>query len=222
MIGIFTNLFTSFLLGLATPLTAVCVLPLYPGFLSYLANKAKGSLARMGVLVSVGAVTFMTLLGLIFTTLLEKSLTSIIQIISPLAFLILIVMSIFLILNKDLGSLLPKANIPTAKNPTWNAFLYGFFFGAIVVPCQPAFIAAMFAKTAATTFTANVLNFFFFGIGIATPLLIFSLISIKASSSIISFLTNHKKRINQVSGVLMLLLSLYFLFFDFQILRWFI
>jgi len=33
------NLASSFVLGLLTPLTAVCVLPLYPGFLSFLSGK---------------------------------------------------------------------------------------------------------------------------------------------------------------------------------------
>ena len=34
----FADFGSSFVLGLLTPLTAVCVLPLYPGFLSYLAS----------------------------------------------------------------------------------------------------------------------------------------------------------------------------------------
>jgi cytochrome c-type biogenesis protein len=39
MLNLFVNLGTSFFLGLITPLTAVCVLPLYPGFITYLANQ---------------------------------------------------------------------------------------------------------------------------------------------------------------------------------------
>lgn len=37
--GVFANLVSSFVLGLLTPLTAVCVLPLYPGFLVFLSNQ---------------------------------------------------------------------------------------------------------------------------------------------------------------------------------------
>ena len=39
MINFLSNLWISFLAGLFAPIGAVCVLPLYPGFLSYLAGQ---------------------------------------------------------------------------------------------------------------------------------------------------------------------------------------
>ena len=46
---ILSNVFTSFFLGLLTPLTAVCVLPLYPAFITYLSNQVnkKGSILKI-------------------------------------------------------------------------------------------------------------------------------------------------------------------------------
>jgi cytochrome c-type biogenesis protein len=47
---------TSFTLGLATPLSAVCVIPLYPGFLAFLSNQDDDAppIAVLGVLVALG------------------------------------------------------------------------------------------------------------------------------------------------------------------------
>jgi cytochrome c-type biogenesis protein len=218
--------FESFILGLLTPLTAVCVLPLYPAFLTYLANQfnpndqaSKKRYALIGFLITLGVLIFMFLLGLLFTTILQKSLTNVIGIISPIAFAILGIISIFLIFNIDLSRFIPKTKTPTSKHPTLNALIYGFFFGAIVIPCNPAFIAAFLARSVLVTeFFSSMLNFISFGLGLGFPLLLFSLISSNYSQKIISFLTTHKRKINFLAGIVMLGISIYYLFFVFQIL----
>ena len=230
MVG-FADLLTSFILGLLTPLTAVCVLPLYPGFLAYLSaqfstkqtskvEQPRNRIAIFGLIVVAGVILFMLLLGLIFTTLLKVSLTKVIGIVSPIAFGILVIISLLLIFNVDIGKYLPKLRTPTtkAKNPWLNALIFGFFFGAIVIPFNPLFIAALFTKTiAGTNFIANMLNFLVFGIGIGAPLLVFSILSTTASSSIINWLTKQRRNINLVTGVIMLAISLYYLIFVFKI-----
>jgi cytochrome c-type biogenesis protein len=226
MVNFISDVGTSFILGLLTPLTAVCVLPLYPAFLSYLANKVSPQqledkpqqLYKYGLMVVLGVVTFMLILGLIFTTILKASLTKVIGIVSPIAFIILILISLLLIFNIDFGKYLPKAKTPQSQNPMRGAFLYGFFFGAIVIPCNPLFIAALFTSTINTIdFFSNIIKFLSFGIGIGFPLLVFSAISTQASSSIINFLTTHKRKINLIAGIAMLLISLYYLIFVFKI-----
>ncbi len=161
------NFFASFILGLLTPLTAVCVLPLYPGFLAYLANQSskdkkvnKKQYALFGLLITLGVIIFMLLLGLIFTTFLQKSLTNVVGIISPIAFGILGFFSLLLIFNVDFGKFIPRLKTPTSKHPTIKALSYGFFFGAIVLPCNPAFIGAFFARALIiNNFSSIMLNF---------------------------------------------------------------
>lgn len=219
----------AFILGLLTPLTAACVLPLYPGFLVYLSNQLSGkahnrkTIALFGLIVTFGVVLFMTLFGLVFTTILKVSLTNVIEIISPIAFGILVIISLLLIFNIDIGRFIPRTQTPAAKNPMLNALLFGFFFGAIVIPCNPLFIAVLFTRTVSTIdFLGNILRFLFFGIGMGFPLLIFSLISTASSSAIIGFLLKHKRSINFTAGVIMLTISSYYLIFVFSILEWFI
>ena len=226
MQGFLTNLFSTFFLGLLTPLTAVCVLPLYPGFLSFLSQKMTSEGAGpkrplpLGLMVVAGTISFMTILGLIFTTLLEVSLTGVVGIISPIAFGALTVVSLLLIFNVDIGRLMPGIKTPEGGKPLVSAFLFGFFFGMIVLPCNPGLIAAFFAKTVATTtlsFLTNFAHFIVFGLGMGFPLLFFSALSTAKSQAIIHFLTKHKTIINRAAGGLMLIISLYYLIFVFQI-----
>ena len=85
------DLAESFVLGVLTPLSAVCVLPLYPGFLAYLSSRLSGEIAnrktilKIGLSVTIGVISFMFLIGLVFTTLLQVSLTQVIGIVSPIA-----------------------------------------------------------------------------------------------------------------------------------------
>lgn len=214
---------SSFVLGLLTPLTAVCVLPLYPGFLAFLSNRFSGKESRktfflFGLTILIGILIFMVLLGLIFTTILQKSLTNVIAIVSPIAFTVLGLISLALISNIDLSRFFPKLNIKTVnKSPLKSAFIFGFFFGAIVIPCNPAFIAAFFARAFLFgDFISSMLNFLSFGFGLGSPLLVLSLVSGQWSKKIIGFLTKNKKIINFISGVIMLVISLYYLFFVFR------
>ncbi len=213
----------SFALGLLTPLTAVCVLPLYPGFLAYLAQQfprkaAKKQYALLGFVITLGVILFMFLLGILFTTLWQVSLTNIIGIVSPFAFGILAIISILLIVDVDMGRFLPKLKVKTTKNPLLSALVYGFFFGAIVIPCNPGFVAAFFARALLLSdpFT-SIVHFLFFGFGLGFPLLSFSLFSARWNTTIIHFVTKYKTIINRTAGIIMLLISLYYLFFVFRV-----
>jgi cytochrome c-type biogenesis protein len=223
MITIFTNLWISFLAGLFAPIGAVCVLPLYPGFLSYLASQVtdkenKKQIVMFGVIITLGVILSMFLFGLIFTFFLQGSLTKAIGIISPIAFGILALISLLLIFNFDLGRFIPKINAPVKKNPYLSSLIFGLFFGAIVLPCNPASLAVLFAlSTSIMDFFVNLLNFVVFGFGMGLPLLVFALISAAKSKAIIGFLTERKRMINLIAGIIMLIIALYYLIFVFKI-----
>lgn len=220
---VFTEFLSSFLLGLATPLTAVCVLPLYPGFISYLSKQFDGSESRrtyalFGSLVVAGVMSFMLTLGIVFSTVIQTSLTGVIEIISPIAFGLLGVFSIALILNLDFQRFIPESKAPRFENPLANAFGFGFFFGAVIIPCNPAFIATFFARAFLfETPLTSLLNFSLFGLGIGFPLMIFSLISSAKSQEVISLLQRYENVINRGSGLVMLIISVYYLVFVFGV-----
>lgn len=219
--GLFGNALEFFWLGVITPLTAVCVIPLYPAFLARLSRMVGGRhddrklLALFGVLVVAGVITFMALVGLVFTRGLQVSLTRVIGVISPIAFGILAVIAVLMISDIKIKR---KVKPNRLSNPYISAFLYGFFFGGIVIPCNPAIITAAFirASTVADQLT-NQINFVFYGMGVGAPLLAFSLVSPAFSRAMVNFFVKHSSTINRLAGVILLGIALYYLVFVFHV-----
>lgn len=209
-----TELVTSFTLGVVTPLTAVCVVPLYPGFVAYVANQRDGGLSvgRVGTLVAAGVLLFMTVFGVLFTTLLEVSLTKAIGVVSPVAFGVLGVASLFLLADVEIGAALPTVEPPQSEYPALSALGYGFFFGGIVIPCNPGFIGIFLSR--ALLFqnpVGSLSNFYAFGFGIAAPLVGLAVVSTPWQNRVVSVLTGHQSLINRATGAVMLAVSLYYL-----------
>ena len=218
------DLAESFVLGVLTPLGAVCVLPLYPGFLAYLSRKldrqtsSRRTILAIALAITAGVIAFMLLLGLLFTTILQISLTRVIGVVSPIAFGILLVVSVLLLFDVDFGRLLPRPKAPTSRNPWLSALFYGFFFGAIVVPCNPLFLAVFFTRSVSILgFGANLLRFLAFGVGIAAPLVALAALSAAALTAVIGVLTRYRSIINRLAGGVMLGVSVYYLVFVFRV-----
>jgi cytochrome c-type biogenesis protein len=218
--GLVTETLTSFTLGVATPLSAVCVIPLYPAFLAFLSNQDEDAppIAVLGVLVAVGVVAFMAAVGLLFTTLLETSLTTVVELVSPPAFALLAGFGVVLLADLHPQARLPTVEPPQTRFPSLSAFVYGAFFGAIVLPCNPGFISVFFAR--AFLFSdplSSIANFGAFGVGMASPLLAFALVSEPWRDKVLAVLTGHRRAINAATGVILLAISLYYLLVVFEI-----
>lgn len=212
----------TFWIGVLTPVTALCVIPLYPAFLSRLArtvgeqHDSRRYLALFGVLVSVGVIAFMGLVGVVFTFWLQASLTRVIGVVSPIAFGIILVAGVLLMIGWK-----PKRKVRPNRisNPYVAAVAYGFFFGAIVIPCNPALIAAFFARVAAVgDAAANLALFSAFTLGICSPLLAFSLVSRAASRGMVNALVRYERPISMIAGVVMVAVAIYYLGWVFAVL----
>ena len=220
MIDIITNaLISPLIAGLSTPLLASCVLPLYPGYLAFLANQKpeKQIPARiLGCIATAGVITAMFMFGLIFVYLLRVSTGTAIGIIGPVLYALLAVVSIAMIAGIDLSRFIPRIATPTVNSPHLSAFLFGAFFGLIALPCNPGPILLLFAfsLTAANALT-NFLIFVCFGIGMAIPLLVLSCVSDLMGKHIIGLFTRNHRLINVGAGAIMLAISLYYLIFVF-------
>jgi cytochrome c-type biogenesis protein len=102
--------------------------------------------------------------------------------------------------------------------PYWNALIFGLFFGLIILPCNPAPIILLFALSVnAADVLENLVVLIAFCIGIAIPVLLISIIPAATNSRLVRFLTTHRRRINVVCGLFMLVLALYYLFWVFHL-----
>lgn len=213
----------SFLAGLLAPLGAVCVLPLYPGYLAWLANQVgEGNdrilLFRFSLIVTAGIIFAFFVVGFIFTWLLRSSMSQAIGMISMVAFIILAGASICLIAGIDLSGIIPSPKILHTGGPYRNALLFGLFFGLIILPCNPAPVILLFALSVnAADVLENIAILIAFCIGIAIPVLLISLIPAATNYRLVGFLTTHRRAINVSCGLLMLVLSLYYLVWVFHL-----
>jgi cytochrome c-type biogenesis protein len=213
----------SFLAGLFAPLGAVCVLPLYPGFLAWLTNQAgegdgRTLLFRFALIVTTGLIFSFLTIGLFFTWLLRTSVSAAIGIISMVAFLILAGVSICLIADIDLSRIFHTPGVLHRTGPYQNALLFGLFFGLIILPCNPAPIILLFALSAnAADFFENIVILVSFCVGIAIPVLLISIIPAATNYRLIRALTANRRKINLLCGLFMLVLALYYLFWVFHL-----
>ena len=209
-----------FLLGLATPLTATCVVPLYPSFLAYLASAGERErgppIAALGLLVVAGVIAFMAVVGFLWTAVFRTGVSAAVDLLSPIAFGVLAVVGAVLVVAPNGFARLPTVEPPHSRYPTLSAFAYGFFFGAIVIPCNPGLIA-LFLSRSTVAFPAfdsqlEVLaGFLAFGLGIGTPLLAFSLLSQPYSRRVTRTLARYGAAINRLVGLVLVAVSLYYL-----------
>ncbi len=209
----------AFLAGLLTPLGAVCVLPLYPGYISFLAgpgDSVRGMPGRLllGLITATGILASMFFFGIVVVFLLSYPLSGALSIISPLAYLILAIIGVLLILDVFPDLPVPAPHIPGGSMPFSGAFLFGLFFGILILPCNAAPIVVLLAISTSTSDTlANMLNFVFFGLGMALPLIAISVLSAYQGKSGTAFLVRHRRAVNLGTGILMVAVALYYLFF---------
>ncbi len=200
----------SYLAGLATPLGAVCVLPLYPGYVAFLAASAKerrlfGSPAAVGALVTAGVIAGMFAFGFVTAGLFGLSVSAAIGVVAPALYAVLAVVGAAMLLGVDVAGRLPGMQAPAGKTPTVSALLFGAFFGLIALPCNPGPIILLFALSAsAADFAANLLHFLLFALGMATPLFVISLIPAGRGRSIAGFFARYHRAISRATGLFLL------------------
>jgi cytochrome c-type biogenesis protein len=212
----------SFLAGLLTPTGAVCVLPLYPGYLVYLAGKAgendnRKKFFTFSLVVIAGIIFSLFCTGFVVIYLLRESVNAVAGIVSMAAFTILALVSMMLIAGFNFGRYLPSPGIIHTGSAYMEAFIFGMFFGLIILPCNPAPIILLFAiSTTAISYLENSIFLVAFSLGLAIPIIGLSLIPAVSSGHFIRLLTGHRRAIQFFCGVFMLIISLYYLIMMFD------
>jgi cytochrome c-type biogenesis protein len=130
----------AFGLGNAAILTNVCVLPLYPGLIAFLAGtssagRAGRGQAFLGILVLAGVLSMMIGLGFVLY-LLNRSFSSILDWLLPLIYGIVAVLGLAMIAGRNPFARLTSSASPFGRTPWVSAFSYGLLLGPITLPCR--------------------------------------------------------------------------------------
>jgi cytochrome c-type biogenesis protein len=208
-----SELATGFVIGLIATLSP-CVLPLYPGFLAYLAARrddgAASSTARwLGLVVLAGVLTTMLVLGALMAAL-AVSTSSVLRIVTPLADLVVIGLGVILLLGRDPFARLPMLGPATVGGGALrSAYVYGLLYGPIALPCAAPLLVAMFGLSLSLDgFVAALAFFMAFGLGFGLPLLAISLLAYTRQLSLVRFFARHRDIVSRLAGVVLVVVGL--------------
>lgn len=215
------ELLTTFLLGVSAPLVSPCLLPLYPGFLAYLNGRmktgdTKSNMKMLGILVLLGVVTMMLVLGLIIAAL-SISIGSALAIITPFSYIIVIILGILLLMNRNVFESIPRIQMPIVSNPYANAFTYGLMFGPIALPCSGPVAVSVFALSFGVgDILGKIFLFLVFGLGFGMPLIALSFMSSSRQSWLLGKFTRNYAIINRAAGVFLIAVGIYEIYVNFD------
>ena len=209
-----SELWGGFLLGNASILTNVCLLPLYPGLIAFLAgtsrNTTRSVTGWLGLVVLTGVLTMMMGVGLILF-LLQTSFGAVLPWLLPLIYALIIVLGLVMLAGYNPFNRLSSAQAPVFKNPFVTAYSYGLMLGPMTLPCTgPIILSAFLLGAGSAAELANGLAYFLaFGLGFGWPLVVLPLFALPLQRRATGWLTQNYKLLTRVSGTLLLAIGLF-------------
>lgn len=205
-----SQLLEAFLLGNGAILTNVCLLPLYPGLIVFLASTASDERTRrasgwLGLLVLAGVLTLMILVGLALS-LLRASFGGLLPWLLPAIYGAVLILGATMLLGVNPFSRLSGLNAPLVRNPVQSAYLYGLLLGPMTLPCTgPIVLGAFLVGAGSVTALADgLLYFLVFGLGFGWPLVLLPLLGLPLQRRATGWLTQHYRLLTRLSGILLL------------------
>lgn len=214
---------TTFSVGIAASGNP-CVVPLYPGFIAYLANKSQTLTGRkaeslLGLLVVLGVVTSMLAIGGVVTVA-RTSVVSVLRYATPAVDAFLIALGAILISGWQPWARLRPITVPRVSNPLLQAFLYGTLYGPITVPCNlPLLLSVVAFSLSSTELIEGIFIFLVFGLGFGVPLVVLSVAAKAQKDWLIRQLKSRYRQVNIVAGILLIGIGVYDLILISQFLK---
>lgn len=203
----------AFLLGNAAILGNVCVLPLYPGLIAFLAGTGHPDRVRrggllLGAAVLAGVLATMIALGFILFAL-GQSFSRILPWLLPAIYGVVILLGLAMIVGKNPFAHLAAIQTPLLANPYAAAFAYGGLLAPMTLPCTGPVIIGAFVLGAgnAGALGGSLLYFLAFGLGFGWPLLVLPLAAAPLQRSLTRGLAGHAHLVERVAGALLLAIA---------------
>jgi cytochrome c biogenesis protein CcdA len=214
------QLLEAFILGNSAILTNVCVLPLYPGLIAYLAGNAQNERTQaatrwLGLLVLAGVLSLMLVVGAILY-LLQQSFGAILPVLLPIIYGIIILLGLMMLAGRNPFASLSTIQAPALQNPYLGAFVYGLLLGPITLPCAGPVVVTAFLLGAgsASTIGSELLYFLVFGLGFGWPLVLLPFVAVPLQRRFTKWMTANYTLLTRFSGVLLILIGLLGIYAD--------
>lgn len=204
----------AFLLGNAAILSNVCMLPLYPGLLAYLASTRQQARFRaggvaLGATVLAGVLLTMLLLGLVMFTL-GQSFSRILPWLMPLTYGVVLALGVALLLDRNPFAGLAAAQGPAFRNPYASAFAYGGLLAPMTLPCTGPVLVSVFVLGigSAAALGESLLYFLAFGLGFGWPLLVLPAVAAPVQRGLTRGLAGNARLLTRGAGVILIAVAL--------------
>lgn len=199
-------------LGLASA-ASPCLLPLYPGFVAYLAANSKALEGRrgtglLGLIVLGGVLTMMTLIAVVLVIVAVPT-SRLLAVATPVIDGLLILLGILLLAGRNPFERLPGATVPLVSNPYGRAYLYGLFLGPIALPCAGPFLISLLGISLGVADAAGKMGtFLLFGLGFGLPLVLLSFLTGMRAQAIVRWIVLQHRRIEVGAGLLLIVVAI--------------
>lgn len=214
------QLLEAFVLGNSAILTNVCILPLYPGLIAFMAGNAVNERAQkatrwLGLLVLAGVLTLMIIVGAILY-LLQQSFGALLPILLPVIYAIIILLGIVMLLGRNPFNRLSTMQTPALRNPYSAAYVYGLLLGPMTLPCAgPIILSAFLLGAGNFAALGDGLAFFLaFGLGFGWPLVLLPFLAVPFQRRFTKWMTQNYGLLTRVSGVLLVGIGLLGIYTD--------
>jgi cytochrome c-type biogenesis protein len=209
----------AFVLGNQAILTNVCLLPLYPGLIAFLA----GSMAVeqgvdhqpardgrwLGLLVLLGVLTMMLLVGFLLYFF-NQSFSAVLPVLLPIIYGAVFVFGLMMLGGYNPFARLSTTQMPVLGNRYATAYAYGLLLGPMTLPCTGPIITSAFLLGANdfAMLADGLLYFLAFGLGFGWVLVVLPFLALPLQRRVTRLLTNNYRLLTRVSGVLLIGIAL--------------
>lgn len=203
----------AFLLGNQAILTNVCLLPLYPGLVAFLAGRGSTATRQsgrwLGLIVLVGILTMMLIVGFVLYTF-NQSFGAVLPSLLPIIYGLVLVMGVLMLFGFNPFVRLSTAEVPLLRNRYLTAYLYGLLLGPMTLPCTGPIITSAFLLGADNfaMLIDGLLYFLAFGLGFGWVLVVLPFLAGVLQQRFTRWVTGNYQLLTRFSAILLIGIAL--------------
>lgn len=205
----------AFVLGNQAILTNVCLLPLYPGLVAFLAgNSAAGMESKtgrwLGLIVLAGILTMMLLVGFALYAL-NAAFGAVLPVLLPIIYGFVIVLGVLMLLGYNPFTRLNTAQMPILRSRYATAYVYGLLLGPVTLPCTGPLITSVFLLGADNfaQLSDGLLYFLAFGLGFGWVLVALPFFAAAFQRRFTGWITANYRLLTRISGLLLVAIGVF-------------